>query len=120
MIKEIHNIVKAGVITVFTILREAIIDFCSPADLDVISRGARKRINHPVDRKIYSGAMDNLREQRYSGVENPTVTITWHDGTQDTIFSISGPTIINNTNRCIIRTYAMLTGSCHWKMRRKK
>lgn len=65
-------------------------------DNDVISHEALKRLRHPQDRKVLLNAYDDLRQQRLSGIEQPKVTVNYSDGTQETIVSIQGATIINS------------------------
>lgn len=68
-------------------------DFFFP-DNGVISKEALKRLNHPLDRDIILKAFDDLRVQSFSGIEEPTVTVTYSDGETVTIKSYAGPTII--------------------------
>lgn len=79
---------------IWRVFREVLGNFFIPDD-QVISKEAQKRLSHPSDRKILLAAYDDLRNQRYAGVEEPTVTITYSDGETVTIFSVGGTTILN-------------------------
>lgn len=79
---------------IWRVFREVLGNFFIPDD-QVISKESQKRLSHPRDRKILLAAYDDLRKQRYAGVEEPTVTITYSDGETVTIFSVGGTTILN-------------------------